>query len=174
MSDSINKTGTYSLQYGVLLGIITMFFNLMLFILDQHYQGGSLANFVNSLIMIIVIVFGQMAFKKNNNNLIKLSECIKIGLGISLISSIIGLCYYYILTNFLDPDTTEKALSFAQDQLILANPRITQKELDNIAEISRNFSGFGFVSTMILIFSLFFGLIFSIISGLFIKSSKFK
>jgi len=124
--------------------------------------------------MIIVIVFGQMAFKKNNNNLIKLSECIKIGLGISLISSIIGLCYYYILTNFLDPDTTEKALSFAQDQLILANPRITQNELDNIAEISRNFSGFGFVSTMILIFSLFFGLIFSIISGLFIKSSKFK
>ena len=72
----------------------------------------------------------------------------------------------------MDPDTTEKALSFAQDQLILANPRITQNELDNIAEISRNFSGFGFVSTMILIFSLFFGLIFSIISGLFIK--KFK
>ena len=69
MSDSINKTGTYSLQYGVLLGIITMFFNLMLFILDQHYQGGSLANFVNSLIMITVIVFGQMAFKKNNNKM---------------------------------------------------------------------------------------------------------
>ena len=172
MSETSVKTGTYSLQYGILLGIITLFFNLMLFIIDQHYQGGSLVNFVNSLIMLTVIVFGQLAFKKNNNNLISCSECIKIGLGISLISTIIGLFYYYILINYLDPETTEKALLFAQDQLIEANPKITQNELDNIAEISRNFSGFGFVSTMILIFSLFFGLVFSIITGLFIKKSK--
>ncbi len=58
MSETSVKTETYSLQYGILLGIITLFFNLMLFILDQHYQGGSLVNFVNSLIMLTVIVFG--------------------------------------------------------------------------------------------------------------------
>ena len=69
MSDSINKTGTYSLQYGVLLGIITMFFNLMLFILDQHYQGGSLANFVNSLIMIFL--FQNLPLKPKNQLIMK-------------------------------------------------------------------------------------------------------
>jgi len=166
------KTSDYSLQYGALLGVISVVFALMLFFLDQHYQGGTAVNVVNTVIMVSVIVLGQYAYKKANSNYLSLAEGLKIGLGISLISALISVAYYFILVNFLDPDTMEKALLLAQDKMIEVNPKLTQKELDDIAEISRKFSGPGVTSTFILIFNLFFGFIISLISGLIIKKSK--
>ena len=39
-----------------------------------------------------------------------MSDSLKLGLGISLINSILGLLFFFVLSNFLDPNMNEKTL----------------------------------------------------------------
>ena len=108
------KTSNYSIQYGTLNGIISISFSLMLFFLDQHYQGGAFVNLINFLISLTIILLAQIAFKKNNGGYLNLSDSLKLGLGISLINSILGVLFFFILSNFLDPNMTEKTLQIVE------------------------------------------------------------
>ena len=98
------KISSYSIQYGTLNGIISISFSLMLFFLDQHYQGGAFVNLINFLISLTIILLAQIAFKKDNGGYLNLSDSLKLGLGISLINSILGVLFFFILSNFLDPN----------------------------------------------------------------------
>ena len=172
MKNSPPKISDYSLQYGTLQGLIAIAFSFMLFILDQHYQGGTAVNLVNLAIAISVIYLAQIAYKKKNEGYISLSESIKIGLGISLVSGILSILFFLLLSNVLDPEMMDKTLLLVEDRMIESNPKITQQEIDNIIEMTKKFSGPGTSSMFIIIFSLFFGFIISLITGLVIKKTK--
>ena len=166
------KTSNYSIQYGTLNGIISISFSLMLFFLDQHYQGGVFVNLINFLISLTVILLAQIAFKKDNGGYLNLSDSLKLGLGISLINSILGVLFFFILSNFLDPNMTEKTLEIVEQRLIEGNPEISQQELDTFIEATRQAMTPFTLSTAIIMASLFFGFLISLITGLFLKKSK--
>tara|TARA_B100000963_G_scaffold361964_1_gene401377 strand:- start:24088 stop:24597 length:510 start_codon:yes stop_codon:yes gene_type:complete len=166
------KTSNYSIQYGTLNGIISISFSLMLFFLDQHYQGGVFVNLINFLISLTVILLAQIAFKKDNGGYLNLSDSLKLGLGISLINSILGVLFFFILSNFLDPNMTEKTLEIVEQRLIEGNPEISQQELDRFIEATRQAMTPFTLSTAIIMASLFFGFLISLITGLFLKKSK--
>ena len=166
------KTSKYSIQYGTLNGIISISFSLMLFFLDQHYQGGAFVNLINFLISLSVIILAQIAFKKDNGGYINLSESLKLGLGISLINSILGIFFFFILSNFLDPNMTEKTLQIVEERLIEGNPEISQQELDSFIEATRQAMTPFTLSTAIIMASLFFGFLISLVTGLFLKKYK--
>ena len=54
------------INYGLLLGGLTVAFALMLFLMDMHIEQGSLQNIVGFILTVGAIVFGQLAFKKAN------------------------------------------------------------------------------------------------------------
>ena len=166
------KTSSYSIQYGTLNGIISISFSLMLFFLDQHYQGGPFVNLINFLISLTIILLAQIAFKKDNGGYLNLSDSLKLGLGISLINSILGVLFFFVLSNFLDPNMTEKTLQIVEQRLIEGNPEISQQELDTFIEATRQAMTPFTLSTAIIMASLFFGFLISLITGLFLKKSK--
>ena len=166
------KTSKYSIQYGTLNGIISISFSLMLFFLDQHYQGGAFVNLINFLISLSVILLAQIAFKKDNGGYINLTESLKLGLGISLINSILGIFFFFILSNFLDPNMTEKTLQIVEEKIIEGNPEISQQELDTFIEATRQAMTPLTLSTAIIMASLFFGFLISLVTGLFLKKYK--
>ncbi len=47
---------------------------------------------------------GLKTFKASNNGLLSLGESLKIGLGISLYGAIIYVIYFFVFTNFIEPD----------------------------------------------------------------------
>ena len=166
------KTSSYSIQYGTLNGIISISFSLMLFFLDQHYQGGAFVNLINFLITLTVILLAQIAYKKDNGGYLNLSDSLKLGLGISLINAILGVLFFFILSNFLDPNMNEKTLQIVEERLIEGNPEISQQELDTFIEATRQAMTPFTLSTAIIMASLFFGFLISLITGLFLKKSK--
>ena len=166
------KTSSYSIQYGTLNGIISISFSFMLFFLDQHYQGGAFVNLINFLITFTIILLAQIAFKKDNGGYLNLSDSLKLGLGISLINSILGVLFFFVLSNFLDPNMTEKTLQIVEQRLIEGNPEISQQELDTFIEATRQAMTPFTLSTAIIMASLFFGFLISLITGLFLKKSK--
>ena len=160
------------ITYGIILGSISVVFQLMLFLLDMHYKNDSTAGIVALLITSGVLVYSFIVFKKNNEGYMTLSEALKIGLGVSLISAIIGIIYTQLLVNVLDPDTMQKSLELSIDNMRAQNPEIPQEALETARSIQEKMSSPLIFSAVQIIFSLFFGFIISLVGGLIIKKSR--
>ena len=160
------------ITYGIILGSISVVFQLMLFLLDMHYKNDSTAGIVALLITSGVLVYSFIVFKKNNEGYMTLSEALKIGLGVSLISAIIGIIYTQLLVNVLDPDTMQKSLELSIDNMRAQNPEIPQEALETARSIQEKMSSPLIFTAVQIIFSLFFGFIISLIGGLIVKKSR--
>lgn len=160
------------LQYGILLGIISVVFGLMIYFLDMHYTQEASIGVVSIVITIAVIALGQYNFRKENDGFLSFGEALKIGLGIALISGIIGVTYQMILVNVIDPNTIDKMMEITQNKLIEDQPEISQEQLDQIIDMQRKFSSPGMMAAFGLIGSLFIGFVISLISGLILKRDR--
>ena len=170
-----NQTSTlksHILQYGILLGAISVVFNLMLYFLDLHYTQESAVQWVNWFITISVTVLGIYNFRSSNEGFLALGDALKLGLGIGVIAAFFAIAYTFVLLNYLDPDTIEKTMEITQNKLMDENPEMSQEQLDQIIEMQKKFSGIGVISTVILVMNLVFGFIISLITGLILKRNR--
>ena len=172
MSDKKSILKSTIIQYGLIYGGLAVVFSIMLFIMDMHYQGGSLQQWTGFIIMVGSITFAQIAYRKLNDGYLNLSEAIKIGLGVTLIGILIAIVYGWFQATILDPNQIEKATEFAINQAIDQNPEMT----DEMVAMSREWIEWGsspvISSAFALGFGLLFGLIVSLITGLIFKKSK--
>ena len=105
MLESKGTVKSTVLNYGLIMGGLTVAFTVMLFLMDMHYQNSSIQQWTGLLIMAGSIVFGQLAFKKMNEGFISLGEGMKIGIGVTALGSAIGIAYGIFQGSVLDPDT---------------------------------------------------------------------
>lgn len=172
MDNSASSIKSTIITYGIILGSISVVFQLMLFFLDMHYKNDSTAGVVSLIIMIGVLLYSFISHKKIDGGYILLSEALKIGLGVSLVSALITIIYTQILINFLDPETMQKSLDLTMDTMRSENPEISQEALDTVRSIQEKMSSPLIFSSVQIIFSLFFGFIISLIGGLIVKKSR--
>lgn len=132
MEENKTTTAKLALKYGLIIGAIGVVFNLMLYSQDLHYQidlQRLLINLIMGILFVVVAsIFAMKEFKKSNNGLMSLGEGLKIGVGLSLISGVIGIIFNLILTEVIDPDTTKKALDFAVESMRDAG--MTESQID--------------------------------------------
>ena len=128
------------ISFGLLLGAISVIFQLMLYFLYMHYKNDSTAGIVSLIIMIGVISYSFIQFKKSNEGFISLSDSLKIGMGSSLVSAIIGIIYTQILINFIDPDTLTKSLELSMETIRIQNPEIPQEALETARSFQEKMS----------------------------------
>jgi uncharacterized integral membrane protein len=138
----------------------------------MHYQQSQEAGIVGIIIMIAILIYAFIQFKKINEGYLSLSEALKIGLGISLVAALIGVVYTFILTEFLDPGMMDKALDFQIEKIRMENPEITSDQIAGMREMQEKFSSPLIRSAFQIIGSLFIGFIISLIGGLIIKKSR--
>ena len=172
MSDKKSILKSTIIQYGLIYGGLAVVFNIMLFIMDMHYQGGSLQQWTGLIIMVGSITFAQIAYKKLNDGYLNLSEAIKVGLGVTLIGILIAVVYGWFQAIVLDPNQIEKATEFALNQAIDQNPEMTDEMIAMTQEWIEWGSSPGISTAFALGFGLLFGSIVSLITGLFVKKSK--
>jgi hypothetical protein len=165
-------TAKTALNFGIILGGVSLVYSLMLFFLDMHYQGETATTIIGYLILIAILLWAIRDFKKNNNGYISLSEALKIGVGTSLISALIISIYTIILTQYLDPEFIDKSIEFQKQKLLQENPEISIDNVNKMFDMQKEFSGPFMISGFIIIFNLFFGFIISLIVGLILKKSK--
>ncbi|MGA1030545.1 MAG: DUF4199 domain-containing protein [Flavobacteriaceae bacterium] len=172
MENSPLKTSTYALRYGLLLGLISVVFGVMIFMLEMHYQQDQKIGIVSLAINLILIILGLVAFKKANGGYISLAQALKTGLGIALIAGIIAVTYQLILVTVLDPDTIQKTIDFQMEKIRMEQPELPAETLDQIESMQRKFTSPWMMVAIGLVFSLFIGFVFSLIGGLIIKKSR--
>ena len=171
--ESINvSTKDVMIKYGILLGIIMLLFQVILYVTDNFLAPHWSLGILSFLIMVVIIVTRLKTFKKNNEGYLKLVQALKIGVGIAIISSIVGIIWTIILTQVLEPNYTELALGVVRDQIIEQYPDMTDTQIEQALSFQENFTKLGFMIPISIILSAFFGFIITLVSGLIMKKDN--
>ncbi|MGB1971420.1 MAG: DUF4199 domain-containing protein [Flavobacteriaceae bacterium] len=170
-SSSLTPKATI-LQYGTLLGGISVVFGLMIYFLDMHYTQENTVSYVSIAITVGVIALAQYNFRKENEGYLSLGEGLKIGVGIALISGIIGSLYQVVLVTVIDPETIAKMLEIASDKIMDSYPEMQQEQLDQTIAMQKKFMTPGMMFAFGIIGSLFIGFVVALISGLILKRNR--
>ena len=162
------KTNKFAIEYGVFTGGTGLAFAIMLYFLDAHYDNSTSTQIINGTIQLVGIIIACLAFKKANSGFISINQALKTGVGVSLIVAIMSLIYTYLLINFIEPDFMNKVLELSYYDTLEKYPEaLASMDLNQYVENAKQFTWFTYPA--ILMFSLFFGLVESLIVGLIIQ-----
>lgn len=171
MEENQAKTGKFALTYGLILGGINLVFIIMLYSMDMHYQNEWPTVVIGLSIMIAMIVVGMLQFKKANNGFMSFGQALKVGVGICLISGVIGIIVSQIMTNFIDPEMIDKATEFARNKM-LAETALTPEQIDAQLEMGAKFQTPVMQIVFGLVINIVLGFIFSLIPALVLKKQE--
>lgn len=169
MEENQPKTGKFSLNYGLILGALSVVFGIMLFIQDAHTVQSSTNQIIGIVMMIAVIIWAIHSFRKANAGFLSLGQALKIGAGVAVVSAIVYIIYLLVLSNFLDPDF---AVSVAEAQKAAAEEagEMTSQQIQQQYDGTINF--FWITYPFILIFNILIGLVIGLVGGLIFKKAK--
>lgn len=161
-----------ALNYGLILALASIFLQVISFVTNNHVDQPWWISVLGILISVIIIVYALKAFKKENGGFLSLSEALKVGLAASVVSAIIYMIYFYIFSTVIEPDFIAQTIEFRNQQMIEQNPSMTSEQIDQASKMQEMFTKPWIFSAFILIGSLFFGFIISLISGLIMKQNR--
>jgi len=159
------------LNYGLILGFTGILLNVALFAMGKTYDPHWSVAVIGIAITIAIIVMGIKQVKQINSGFLSLSEALKTGLGIALISGLIGVVYTLIFTNFIEPEYFARMAEVQQQKILETYPNFTDEQLEASMAMTEKMSGPVITSAMGIIGSLFIGFIISLIGGLIMKKS---
>lgn len=168
MDSTQPKTGKFSLNFGLLLGVVGVVFALMLFFIDAHTTQSPVVQVVNVVISVSVIFWGILNFKKANGGYLKFGEALKLGAGIAVVAGIIQVVYTIFMANVLDPEFASKMIDLRMAEAV-EQGTLTSDQIENAKEMGEKFFWFGY--PIMLIVSVVFGLIIGLVGGLIFKKS---
>ncbi|MEP3371108.1 MAG: DUF4199 domain-containing protein [Maribacter dokdonensis] len=167
MEENQPKTGKFALNYGLLTGIIGVIFGIMLFAMDMHYEQGAAIQITQTLILAAGIIFAIVQFKKAGGRFLTISESLKVGAGVALIAAIVGLLYFFLLSNVIEPDYLDKMYEIGKIKTMADNPSLTEEQIDQGIEMQKSFAWISY--PVIIIINVIIGLIIGLITGLILK-----
>ncbi|MCL6294399.1 DUF4199 domain-containing protein [Jejuia spongiicola] len=160
--------GKFATNYGLVLGVILIIISAILYFTGMQLKGVQWPMYIYYILFPLIVIYAISQFKKNNGNLLSLSEAIKVGLMTAIISALIFAVYNIIFNYFIDPEFIDKMMDVSREKL-LENPNMTEEMVDKSLEIGKKFANPILGSTIWIALSAIFGLIYSLIGGLVMK-----
>ena len=155
------------INYGILLGIVSVLLNVVMYVTNNHLQPHWSVQILGLFVFIAIVVIALKTFKKENGGYMKLGQALKVGLGVALIAALIGAIYAYLLMTVIEPTYMDQVMEIQQEAMLKQD--MPQEQMDAALAMSEKFSGPGVAVTIQLIAGLFFGFIISLIAGLVMK-----
>jgi hypothetical protein len=157
------------LNYGLYLGIISVLVSLVLYATGNHLQPHWSVSVLNAIIMIVMIVMGMKKFKTDNGGFMSWGQAVKIGVGLTVVSTLIVIVYNLIFMNFIEPDFMNQ-MAAVQEQAWI-DQGMTSEQIDGAKEMMQKFQGPVISSAIGLVFAAFISFIISAIAGAIMKQS---
>lgn len=159
------------LNYGLILGFASILLSVALYAMGKTYDPHWSVGVFSTSITVVAIILGIKKIKEFNGGFLSLSEALKTGLGIALVSGLVLVVYNLIFVTFIEPEYFERMLEFQQQNLLETYPNFSDEQMEASAEMAKKMSGPFINSAIIILGSLFLGFIISLIGGLIMKKS---
>lgn len=170
MEENQPETGKFALNYGLLTGLIGVVFGVMLFVMEMHYEQGAAIQITQTLILAAGIIFAIIQFKKAGDGFLSISNALKVGAGVALIAAIVGLLYFFILSNIIEPGYMDKVYEIGKIKAMADNPSLTEEQINQGIEMNKSFAWISY--PILIIINVLIGLIFGLITGLILKKEE--
>ena len=158
------------INYGVYLAVASILINLTFYATGTLISLGWLIGIIGFGLVIAIIIFGIKKYKEVNNGLISWGQAVKIGVGISIVSGVIGVLYSLIFNNYIDPTMQEQIMEIQRQAWADAN--MTSEQIEAAEEMANTFSSPTITSAIQIVASAFFGFIISAIAGAIMKKTE--
>ena len=110
-----------ALRNGILLGLASVAFTVLLYVTDFLYTDNTLLAIITWLINIamsvVFIVIAVEQYKKANEGFLSIGEAIKVGVLVAVIAGVIGAIYQVIYATIIDPDYYDKVVEVAMKKM---------------------------------------------------------
>jgi hypothetical protein len=162
----------YTLNYGLILGIILVLYSALLYATDLIFSKS--LGYVSFLITIVIVYIGQKAFRdKGSGGSINYGRALVAGLLIVVFSSIISSIFTYFLYTIIDPQLVDKMLQL-QEQKMISSGKYTEEQIELGLQMARKFTTPGRMVIMGILGSALMGFIISLITSIFIKKEAIQ
>lgn len=172
MEEQKLSPGKFAINYGIILGLIMVVISVITYITGLALEGAQWPQYLYYLIFPIIIIYAISQFKRKNANLLSLSEALKIGVLIGVISALVFVVYNLIFNYFIDPEFMGQMMDVGRDKILEENPNMTQEMVDQSMGFMEIFFNPFILSAFWLAMSAIFGLIYSLIGGLVMKKEN--
>jgi hypothetical protein len=174
--DKVTSPAKSSVQFGILFGAIMILQLVISYVLNigiENKSYGISIQLLNYLILPFTFIFlACNHYKKNiNQGFISFGECIKIGMSVAFLASLLYGVFYIIFTmifpEFL-PDLINKMTAIT----IKENPDMTQEQLDMSLSIVKKMMSPYIAAPLAIVMNCFIALIHSLIVGAIVKKER--
>jgi hypothetical protein len=112
------KSRSTILAYGFYFGVICILVSAVNYAVGDIYNPHWAFSLIPVLVLIGTIIFGILAFKKKNDGYLKFIQGLKIGIGVSVIGTIIIMIYTYAFGAFIEDGFIDKVLAIEEQKMI--------------------------------------------------------
>ena len=162
--------GKFSLNYGVLLGLLMVCISVVTYVTGMALEGAQWPNIIYYIAFPIVVIYAISQYKKANANTLSLGDAIKVGLVVAIISALVFVVYGLLFNYVIDPEFTQQAIEVAKEKM-LENPNMSPEQVEQSMVWVEKFSNPAIGMTFWVAMSAFFGLIYSLVGGLVMKNN---
>lgn len=151
----------------IMLGFALIIFSLILYFFDQTFN--KTLGYVSILIIIIGVVLGIKSFRnESRGGILSYGQAVGAGTIIGLYAGIIGAIFTFLLYKLIDPDLMEKMYTFMEEQMI-EKGNIPEEMIEQSMEVTKKIMSPLVISLGVIFNYVFFGVIVSLIAGIFLK-----
>jgi len=172
MENQQKSTPKIALNYGLILGVLSVLIHVILFAMGKHLEQDWKISLISILVTTILIVAGIKKFKATNNGLLSIGQGLKTGISIALISAIIYIAYTMLFMHVIAPESMGQALEIASQKMIDENPNLSDEQIETAISMQEKFSSPTFLVPIMLVVSLFIGFVISMIASAILRKSE--
>ncbi|WP_271766394.1 DUF4199 domain-containing protein [Aquimarina algiphila] len=165
MENDQTSTKKIIIKYGLILGLTWVIYGFIRYITDNRTSIGWEIVIIELFIYVTIIAYGIYKYKHANSGFLKLSQALKIGSGVALITAIIYNMWDIFLLKIISPETMYQMISSFEKSSITK-----PMEQDNIMSIENSF--IFDISLANLIFHPVLGLLISLIAGAIMQKKQ--
>lgn len=163
------KMIVYSLVYGLMIGVISVIFELLLYIF------GKLNDNMISLIIMFIFIFGISLSIRHyrdtiNNGFIDFRNAFKIGFQASFFTAVVGALFSYVKFKYLSPHLVDEMLTMARE--IIVSKGLSEQDAEMQTAILNKLMTPGYMSVFFVINRCFWGSILSLLLAYSMKREK--
>jgi hypothetical protein len=156
-----------NLTNGVILGLIGIVYTLVVYFFDLTLN--KVQGYVFLVILIVALYFLIKSYRDNYlHGQMTYGQAVGAGMVIFLYYSIITAIFTYILFAFIDPGLIDKQIAYAEE--IMQKRGLPQEAMDAAMKIQQKMIKPGIIAPMSLLSNMLYGLIMSLIIGIFVKN----
>jgi hypothetical protein len=156
-------------RYGLLTGLVSIIISFGIYALELEQN--SAVRFLSIAVLVGGIVLAMRSFKEQNGGFMGYGQGLSVGM---LVSGVVGLlsgAFVYLYTTAVDPSVITRMMDKARADME-AKGTMSDADIDQALAWSAKFATGPFMLLSIVLFTLFFGLLISLIAAAFVKNPK--